>query len=101
MEKTFISGLKIDHVRHLKNITISLSNEKIKHLIFTGKNGSGKTSVLEALSRYLQEERISRLVALCDGLSRYEKMLLGLKKRNCYSIDRRELAKCFAKRNLC
>ena len=80
MEKTFISGLKIDHVRHLKNITISLSNEKIKHLIFTGKNGSGKTSVLEALSRYLQEERISRLVALCDGLSRYEKMLLELKK---------------------
>ena len=80
MEKTFISGLKIDHVRHLKNITISLSNEKIKHLIFTGKNGSGNTSVLEALSRYLQEERISRLVALCDGLSRYEKMLLELKK---------------------
>lgn len=55
MEKIFISKLKIDHVRHLRNIAISLSSEKMKHLIFTGKNGSGKTSVLEALANYLSE----------------------------------------------
>lgn len=53
MENIFISGLTIEKVRHLKHIAIPLSNEKRKHLIFTGKNGSGKTSVLEALSHEL------------------------------------------------
>ncbi|MCD8220941.1 MAG: AAA family ATPase [Clostridiales bacterium] len=53
MDGLFVSGLTIENVRNLKNIKISLSKEKIKHLIFTGKNGSGKTSVLEALSCYL------------------------------------------------
>ena len=53
MKKIFISDIKIEHVRHLKNIDISLSKDEAKHLIFTGKNGSGKTSVLEAVSSYL------------------------------------------------
>lgn len=45
----FITGLTIHKVRHLKNIEIPLSNTERKHLILTGKNGSGKTSVLESL----------------------------------------------------
>lgn len=53
MEQMFISELVIEKVRHLENITIPLSGEKPKHLLLTGKNGSGKTSVLEAMSRYL------------------------------------------------
>ena len=55
MDRIFISELKIEHVRHLKDIRIPLSNDKMKHLILTGKNGSGKTSVLEALGRNLKE----------------------------------------------
>jgi predicted ATPase len=50
---SFISKIKIDKVRHLQGITIPLSTKQRKNLIFTGKNGSGKTSVLEALSRLL------------------------------------------------
>lgn len=53
MEKFFISDLTIKKVRHLKDITIHLSEEEIKHLIFTGRNGSGKTSVLDFISNYL------------------------------------------------
>lgn len=53
MEKLFITSLTIESVRHLKDITIPLSEEKPKHLILTGRNGSGKTSVLEALASYL------------------------------------------------
>ena len=45
----FITELNIKKVRHLENIDIKLGNEK-KHLILTGKNGSGKTSVLEELN---------------------------------------------------
>lgn len=53
MQQIFITSLSIQKVRHLKEISIELSKEKIKHLILTGKNGSGKTSVLEALAGYL------------------------------------------------
>ena len=60
MDRIFISELKIEHVRHLKDIRIPLSNDKMKHLILTGKNGSGKTSVLEALGRNLEARVSSR-----------------------------------------
>jgi len=49
----FITEIKIGKVRHLENIDIKLGNEK-KHLILTGKNGSGKTSVLEELDRFFE-----------------------------------------------
>lgn len=50
MEQTFLTSVNIAKVRHLQNITIPLSTEKRKHLILTGKNGSGKTSVLDSLA---------------------------------------------------
>lgn len=50
----FISEININKVRHLQNIIIKLSQEKRKHLILTGKNGSGKTSVLNAIRDYLK-----------------------------------------------
>lgn len=55
MERIFITNLTIKKVRHLKDISIPLSENQIKHLILTGKNGSGKTSVVEALARYLDK----------------------------------------------
>ncbi len=53
MNQHFITQIHIDKVRHLQNITIPLSETTCKHLILTGKNGSGKTSVMEALKAYL------------------------------------------------
>ncbi len=53
MDNVFITDILIKNVRHLRNVQIPLSKEKIKHLMITGKNGSGKTSVLKALSIYL------------------------------------------------
>ena len=54
MEKLFVTKLEIKKVRHLKDITINLSDTTSRHLIFTGKNGSGKTSVLDAIAAYLK-----------------------------------------------
>lgn len=54
MEKLFVTKLEIKKVRHLKDITINLSDTTSQHLIFTGKNGSGKTSVLDAIAAYLK-----------------------------------------------
>lgn len=54
MEQTFLTDIEIKKVRHLENISIPLDKNKRKHLILTGKNGSGKTSVLEAVVKYIQ-----------------------------------------------
>ncbi|OON93755.1 MAG: hypothetical protein ATN33_05345 [Epulopiscium sp. Nele67-Bin001] len=53
--RSYIKSISIDHVRHLKNLQIDiLEGEELKHLILTGKNGSGKTSVLERIKAYLK-----------------------------------------------
>ena len=54
MEQTFLKAIKIEKVRHLKNIIIPLNESMRKHLILTGRNGSGKTSVIEALVRHFE-----------------------------------------------
>jgi predicted ATP-dependent endonuclease of OLD family len=53
MADTFITKIQIDKVRHLTNLTIPLSETERRHLILTGKNGSGKTSVLEAIHTHI------------------------------------------------
>lgn len=50
----FLTDIEIRKVRHLENISIPLDKNERKHLILTGKNGSGKTSVLEAVVKYIQ-----------------------------------------------
>lgn len=54
MDATFMTALHIFNVRHLKDIVIPLSSEQRKALILTGKNGSGKTSVLMAMRDFLE-----------------------------------------------
>lgn len=49
MSELFITKIRINEVRHLKDFEIPLSETERKHLILTGRNGSGKTSVLEAI----------------------------------------------------
>ena len=49
----FITKIHINSLRHLENIDIPLSEEACRHLLLTGKNGSGKTSLLEALKQNL------------------------------------------------
>lgn len=54
----YIREIYIDKLRHLSNIDIVLNPNRRQHLMITGKNGSGKTSLLIALRNYLQ--------AICD-----------------------------------
>ena len=49
----FITKIHIDKLRHLENIDIILSDNNRRHLLLTGKNGSGKTSLLEAMKTRL------------------------------------------------
>lgn len=52
MSGHYITKIHIEHVRHLQNISIDLG-APMKHLILTGKNGSGKTSLLKAMKSNL------------------------------------------------
>ena len=49
MKNTFVTSIQVGKVRHLNNITIEIADTQRRHLILTGKNGSGKTSLLEAM----------------------------------------------------
>ncbi len=55
MESTFLTAIHIHKVRHLTDIDIPLSSDARKNLILTGKNGSGKTSVLESIANNIME----------------------------------------------
>ncbi len=64
MEPVFIEHIHINHVRHLSDVDIPLSSTERKHLILTGKNGSGKTStLLEIRNSFKEIEKIDNYVA--------------------------------------
>ena len=50
----YIHKIHINKIRHLQNIDIPIENDTYPHLILTGKNGSGKTSVLQAIANHLE-----------------------------------------------
>lgn len=49
----YMTEIHIEKVRHLSDVHILLNEKERTNLLLTGKNGSGKTSVLQALKKYL------------------------------------------------
>ena len=68
MKSTFLTAVFIHKVRHLNDIDITLSPNERKHLIFTGKNGSGKTSVLNAIVSHLEYVVSSAFRTRCKAM---------------------------------
>lgn len=50
----YIKNIHINKVRHLKDINLPLEKEDYPHLMITGKNGSGKTSLLNAIANHIE-----------------------------------------------
>lgn len=53
--KYFIKNIKINKLFHLNNFDISIDDKEYPNLIMTGKNGSGKTILLNAISDFLDK----------------------------------------------
>lgn len=105
----YITEISIEKLRHLSNIVISLNSEQRQHLIITGKNGSGKTSLLVALQKYLQaindqkfklliDEYIPRLPMIEERLNRAETEAerYEIKKDNVFNAFALEQIKKYA-----
>lgn len=83
MKNIYITKLILENVRNLNYTEIPLANDEKKHLIFTGKNGSGKTTVLEGLSWYLNQlATSSELVGKEKILLAERELLQTVKKHN-------------------
>ena len=57
----FIKNIHINKLFHLENLDIPIDNEKYPHLIITGKNGSGKTVLLNAIADVVSK------IGMADG----------------------------------
>ena len=51
----FIKNIHINKLFHLENFDIPIADTKYPHLIITGKNGSGKTVLLNAIANLLEQ----------------------------------------------
>ncbi len=53
MTENFISKIEVIKSRNIRNLSINFSLNERQHLIITGKNGSGKTSLLLEINNFL------------------------------------------------
>lgn len=84
MDRFYIKKIHVNKVRHLTDLDIDIAPEsgEMRHLILTGKNGSGKTSLLEALRTYLNS------VSTTNNPYEAEKNLKADKHNLQYAKDR-------------
>ena len=85
----YIKNIHINKVRHLSNINIPLEKEDYPHLMITGKNGSGKTSLLNAIANHIERVANDRYKYFEEYKSKIEYFENELKEnsQNTLSIE--------------
>lgn len=79
----FLTSIHINKIFQLENFDIPIDANEKKHLIITGKNGSGKTSLLNALVEFFQRIQNDRALTISDyktNIKGAEKALDSCKK---------------------
>jgi AAA15 family ATPase/GTPase len=91
MEDNFITGIQVFSSRNVRDLTIPLSREKRQHLIITGKNGSGKTSLLNNIYRSLGQisSNINECAQTRDTIQRLEDTIEGSKALHSLESEHR------------
>jgi len=82
MEEIFVSKIDIKDARVVKELVIPISDKERKHLIITGKNGSGKTSLLLEINKYLKQVlngNLRKRILQTDALKYFNNNILKLK----------------------
>lgn len=51
--ENYLKRIKVNHIFHLQDFEINIDQPSAPHLFITGKNGSGKTVLLNAIAEYL------------------------------------------------
>jgi predicted ATP-binding protein involved in virulence len=81
----FLTSIHINKIFHLENFEIPIDENEKKHLIITGKNGSGKTSLLNALVEFfqrIQQDKALNFLGFEKNLELCQEMLSNSKKLN-------------------
>jgi predicted ATP-binding protein involved in virulence len=79
----FLTNIRVDKLLHLQDFDIPLDKEEKKHLVITGRNGSGKTILINAILECL--ERVWKYPKLKFKVNRVaEKVNLSL---NCHTYE--------------
>ncbi len=76
----FITSIEVKKVRNIENFIIPLSETERKHLIITGKNGSGKTSLLLELNKFISLSLSQSIVNYSSINTSYSNLNFILKK---------------------
>lgn len=71
MNPFFVRNIHVNKLFHLVNFDIPLTNPEMPHLIVTGKNGTGKTILLNAMAEFLNSIKGEKSL----GFLSYEEML--------------------------
>ena len=74
----FINNIHINKLFHLSDFDIPVADEKFPHLIITGKNGSGKTILLNVVSDFLnkiKDDKAMLFLGYYKSLETYNKIL--------------------------
>ncbi len=80
MEDIFIKQIKVNKVRHLQDMIIEISENERKHLMITGKNGSGKTSLLNSIRENLvaiQNNQLLQMPTWKQNIEIYNKQIVS------------------------
>lgn len=93
MKEYFISEIDIEKLYHLSDIKIKLDSNKRQHLLLTGKNGSGKTSLLLEIEKFLKainDKELNRVLRIYPQFIKEaeEKALSASSAEEKYEADR-------------
>ena len=91
----FLQSLRINKVRHLKNLDIEIDANRPRNLILTGPNGCGKTSVLFFLKQHLEgvpDQKLLQLEADRQLIENLNNQIENLEKQQKDSSDNRQEA---------
>ena len=96
MKEYFISEIDIEKLYHLSDIKIKLDSNKRQHLLLTGKNGSGKTSLLLEIEKFLRainDEKLSQVFDQYPTWINEAKVLSASSDSEKYAADK-DLKQC-------